>query len=57
MDSSTLKPGLAYEFKFKIPENKTVPYLTQNHLNSRLCQKFLPLGSWLDYSNGLVFKQ
>jgi fluoroacetyl-CoA thioesterase len=23
----TLKPGLEYEFKFKIPENKTVPYL------------------------------
>lgn len=27
MDSSTLKPGLSYEFKFKIPENKTVPFL------------------------------
>ena len=27
MDSSSLKPGLAYEFKFKIPENKTVPFL------------------------------
>lgn len=27
MDSSALKPGLTYEFKFKIPENKTVPYL------------------------------
>jgi fluoroacetyl-CoA thioesterase len=24
---NSLKPGLAYEFKFKIPENKTVPYL------------------------------
>jgi fluoroacetyl-CoA thioesterase len=27
MDSSSLKPGLAYELKFKIPENKTVPFL------------------------------
>jgi len=27
MDSSALKPGLTYEFKFKISENKTVPYL------------------------------
>ncbi len=27
MDSSSLKPGLAYEFKFKISENKTVPFL------------------------------
>lgn len=24
---SSLQPGLVYEFKFKIPENKTVPYL------------------------------
>ena len=24
---TTLKPGLTHEFKFKIPENKTVPYL------------------------------
>ena len=24
---STLKPGLTHEFKFKIPEDKTVPYL------------------------------
>jgi fluoroacetyl-CoA thioesterase len=24
---SYLKPGLSYEFKFKVPENKTVPYL------------------------------
>jgi len=24
---SSLKPGLTYEFKFKVPENKTVPYL------------------------------
>jgi fluoroacetyl-CoA thioesterase len=23
----TLRPGLAYEFKFQIPENKTVPHL------------------------------
>lgn len=23
----TLKPGLEYEFKFKVPENKTVPHL------------------------------
>lgn len=27
MDSSSLKPDLAYEFKFKIPENKTFPFL------------------------------
>lgn len=27
MDSSALKSGLTYEFKFKISENKTVPYL------------------------------
>lgn len=24
---SSLQPGLVYEFKFKIPDNKTVPYL------------------------------
>ena len=24
---SSLQPGLTYEFKFKVPENKTVPYL------------------------------
>lgn len=24
---ATLKPGLEYEFKFKVPENKTVPHL------------------------------
>jgi fluoroacetyl-CoA thioesterase len=24
---SSLKPGLTYEFKFKVPKNKTVPYL------------------------------
>jgi fluoroacetyl-CoA thioesterase len=24
---SSLKPGLTYEFKFKVPDNKTVPYL------------------------------
>ncbi len=24
---SSLQPGLSYEFKFKVPENKTVPYL------------------------------
>ena len=24
---NTLQPGLAFEFKFKVPENKTVPYL------------------------------
>jgi fluoroacetyl-CoA thioesterase len=27
MDSSALKPSLFYEFKFKISENKTVPFL------------------------------
>lgn len=26
MDSSSLELGLAYEFKFKIPENNTVPF-------------------------------
>ncbi len=24
---NSLQPGLTYEFKFKVPENKTVPYL------------------------------
>ena len=24
---NTLEPGLTFEFKFKVPENKTVPYL------------------------------
>ena len=24
---SSLQPGLTYEFKFKVPENKTVPHL------------------------------
>ena len=23
----SLKPGLTFEFKFKVPENKTVPHL------------------------------
>ncbi len=27
MTDSALKPGLSYEFKFRVPENKTVPYL------------------------------
>jgi fluoroacetyl-CoA thioesterase len=25
--NDSLKPGLAFEFKFRVPENKTVPYL------------------------------
>jgi len=31
MDSSALKSGLAYEFKFRIPENQTVPFLYPSH--------------------------
>ncbi len=27
MADSLLKPGLSYEFKFRVPENKTVPHL------------------------------
>jgi fluoroacetyl-CoA thioesterase len=27
MKSDSLRPGLMYEFRFKVPENKTVPYL------------------------------
>ena len=27
MPKETLQPGLTYEFRFKVPENKTVPYL------------------------------
>jgi len=31
MDSFALKSGLAYEFKFKIPENQAVPSLYPSH--------------------------
>ncbi len=27
MTDSPLKPGLSYEFRFRVPENRTVPYL------------------------------
>ncbi|MHB8126446.1 MAG: thioesterase family protein [Desulfitobacteriaceae bacterium] len=40
----TLQPGLEYEFKFKIPENKTVPYLYPESAEFQIMPKVLATG-------------
>ena len=39
-----LKPGLTYEFKFKVPENKTVPYLYPESSEFQAMPKVLATG-------------
>ena len=40
----TLQPGLTYEFKFKVPENKTVPYLYPEAPEFQIMPKVLATG-------------
>ncbi|MEW6423578.1 MAG: thioesterase family protein [Bacillota bacterium] len=40
----TLQPGLTYEFKFKVPENKTVPYLYPEAPEFQVMPKVLATG-------------
>ena len=40
----SLRPGLTFEFKFKIPENKTVPYLYPESPEFQLMPKVLATG-------------
>ncbi len=40
----TLRPGLTYEFKFRVPENKTVPYLFPESPEFQLMPKVLATG-------------
>ena len=40
----TLQPGLAFEFKFKVPENKTVPHLFPEAAEFQLMPKVLATG-------------
>lgn len=40
----SLQPGLTYEFKFKVPENKTVPYLFPEATELQLMPKVLATG-------------
>jgi fluoroacetyl-CoA thioesterase len=40
----TLQPGLTYEFKFRVPENKTVPYLYPESPEFQLMPKVLATG-------------
>jgi len=41
---SSLQPGLSYEFKFKVPENKTVPYLYPESPEFQAMPKVLATG-------------
>ena len=41
---SSLQPGLTYEFKFKVPENKTVPYLYPESPEFQAMPKVLATG-------------
>jgi fluoroacetyl-CoA thioesterase len=41
---SSLQPGLTYEFKFKVPENKTVPHLYPESLEFQAMPKVLATG-------------
>nr|MBC8362766.1 thioesterase family protein [Candidatus Desulfatibia profunda] len=41
---STLQPGLTFEFKFKVPENKTVPYLYPESPEFQVMPKVLATG-------------
>jgi fluoroacetyl-CoA thioesterase len=40
----SLKPGLTFEFNFKVPENKTVPYLYPESPEFQLMPKVLATG-------------
>jgi fluoroacetyl-CoA thioesterase len=40
----SLKPGLTFEFKFTVPENKTVPYLYPESAEFQLMPKVLATG-------------
>ncbi len=40
----TLKPGLTFEFKFKVPEDKTVPYLYPESSEFQIMPKVLATG-------------
>jgi len=40
----TLRPGLTFEFKFRVPENKTVPYLYPEAPEFQLMPKVLATG-------------
>jgi len=40
----TLRPGLTFEFKFRVPENKTVPYLFPEASEFQLMPKVLATG-------------
>jgi fluoroacetyl-CoA thioesterase len=46
----SLKPGLAFELKFKVPENKTVPFLLPESLEFQQMPKVLASG----YMVGLI---
>jgi fluoroacetyl-CoA thioesterase len=41
---NSLKPGLTFEFKFKVPENKTVPYLYPESPEFQVMPKVLATG-------------
>ncbi len=41
---NSLQPGLTYEFKFKVPENKTVPYLYPESPEFQAMPKVLATG-------------
>jgi fluoroacetyl-CoA thioesterase len=40
----SLKPGLTFEFKFKVPENKTVPHLYPESTEFQMMPKVLATG-------------
>ncbi len=40
----SLKPGLTFEFQYKIPEDKTVPYLYQDIPESQVMPKVFATG-------------
>jgi fluoroacetyl-CoA thioesterase len=40
----TLRPGLTFEFKFRVPENKTVPYIYPESPEFQLMPKVLATG-------------
>ena len=40
----TLRPGITYEFKFRVPENRTVPYLYPESPEFQLMPKVLATG-------------
>src|SRR5260370_3602108 len=41
---ATLQPGLTFEFKYRVPENKTVPYLYPESPEFQLMPKVLATG-------------